>query len=144
MASKLTILFVDDQPNILEGLRRSMRKMRNEWDMTFVTSGREALAEMDERPFDVIVTDMMMPEMTGVEVLKTVAARYPETVRYVLSGHSDREMILQSTGFAHRYLAKPCDPDELKQLLNNSLGLRETLARSDLHRRISSIGSLPS
>ena len=59
------ILFVDDDPNILDGLRRMLRSMRKEWDMAFAQSGQEALDLMAEKPFDVIVSDMRMPGMDG-------------------------------------------------------------------------------
>ncbi len=142
--SKRRVLFVDDQPNVLDGLRRTMRKMHDEWDMEFVSSGAAALAAIEQCPFDVIVVDMIMPGMNGVQLLKKVSERYPETVRFILSGYSDRELILQSAGYAHQYMAKPCDPETLKQLLNHSFGLRELLSREELHARIASIGSLPS
>lgn len=141
--TKRNILFVDDQQAILDGLRRVLRKMSDQWEMEFVSSGADALTRLDEQPFDLIVTDMVMPGMNGVELLREVRRRYPKTVRFVLSGQSDRELILQSTGFAHRYLAKPCDPDALRDLLHNSLGLRELLKSEELHARISSISVLP-
>jgi len=140
---KRNILFVDDQQAILDGLQRVLRKMRDEWDMEFVLSASQALKRMAEKPFDLIVTDMIMPHINGVELLREVREKYPNTVRFVLSGHSDRELILQSSGFAHRYLAKPCDPDALRDMLNNSLGLRTLLQSEQLHAKISSIGALP-
>lgn len=141
--SKRRILFVDDQQAILDGLKRVLRKMSDQWDMEFVSSGAEALTRMEQHPFDLIVTDMIMSKMNGVELLREVRRRFPKTVRFVLSGHSDRELILQSTGFAHRYLAKPCDPDALRDLLHNSLGLRELLKSEQLHAKISSVDVLP-
>jgi putative nucleotidyltransferase with HDIG domain len=140
---KRRILFVDDQQAILDGLKRVLRKMTDQWDMEFVTNGGVALERMAQQPFDLIVTDMIMPQMNGVELLREVRKLYPETVRFVLSGHSDRELILQATGFAHRYLAKPCDPEALRDHLHNSLGLRELLNSEQLHARISSISTLP-
>jgi putative nucleotidyltransferase with HDIG domain len=82
--------------------------------------------------------------MNGTQLLKKVAEQYPSTVRYILSGHSDRELIMQSVGYAHRYLSKPCDSDELKRNLNGSLGLRKILNSSELHERIAKIKALPS
>ncbi len=140
---KKRILFVDDQPNILSGLRRMLRKLREEFDMEFVESGAEALQAMDQGEFDAIITDMRMPEMNGAQLLKRVSEQHPETIRYILSGHSDRDLILQTVGVAHQYLAKPCDPESLKRLLANSAGLRQLLSSDELHKRISTIGALP-
>ena len=144
MTEKKRILFVDDQPNILAGLRRMLHNMKDEWEMTFCESGKEALAVMEKQPFDLVVSDMMMPEMNGAQLLSKVSELYPGTIRFILSGHSDRELILQSAGSAHQYIAKPCDADELKQYLNSTTGLRRILSNPKLHARIASIKTLPS
>jgi len=141
---KKQILFVDDQPNILAGIRRMLHKMRDEWNMEFCESGKEALALMEKQPFDLVVSDMMMPEMNGAQLLKKVRELYPGTVRFILSGHSDRELILQSVGYAHQYIAKPCDADKLKNYLNSSSGLRQILSNPELHARIAKVKTLPS
>jgi len=142
--TKTRILFVDDQQNVLEGLRRMLRKFRDEWEMEFVTSGREALDAMAASPFQVVISDMKMPEMNGAQLLKQISEEYPGTVRIILSGHSDIELILQSVGYAHQYLAKPCEPETLQQTVKNSIGLRELLSSKELHETIAQIGSLPS
>lgn len=90
------LLFVDDEPKLLDGLKRSLRPMREEWNMTFVTSGAEALQTLGQAPFDVIVSDMRMPVMDGAQLLSEVRQRFPQVVRIVLSGQSDKELIYQS------------------------------------------------
>ena len=60
------ILFVDDETNILDGLRRMLRPLRQEWEMRFASSGEEALRLLEQEPCDVLVTDMRMPGMSGV------------------------------------------------------------------------------
>lgn len=87
--AKTRILFVDDEPNVLDGLRRMLRRHRDEWEMIFAGSGAEALARMAEAPCDVIVTDMKMPGMSGAELLEKVVKVYPGMARIVLSGHID-------------------------------------------------------
>ncbi len=142
--NKRKILFVDDDSGVLSGLKRMLHKMKDEWDMKFVSGGQEALDCLARETYDVIISDMKMPKMTGAQLLKKVSEKYPNTIRFILSGHSDKELILQSVGYAHRYLAKPCDPDKLRQLLATSLGIREMLTSRELHARISKIKSLPS
>lgn len=144
MSDKRRILFVDDRAEVLDGLRRMLHKMRAEWEMIFAGSGAEALAIMEQKPVEVVVTDMKMPVMNGAQLLRAVSEKYPGTIRFILSGHSDKELVLQAVGFAHRHLAKPCEPDELLHLLDNSLKLREALANDEMHTRISKISSLPS
>lgn len=138
------ILFVDDEPNVLQGLQRMLRSMRNEWDMDFANSGEEALRKMEEAPFDVVVSDMRMPGMNGAQLLKEVARRYPDVVRIVLSGHSDREYILQLVTTTHQYLAKPCDAETIKDTVNRACALRDLLASKELSAVVSRIKSLPS
>ena len=93
------IIFVDDEPGILEGLRHSLRRQRHQWEMTFVSSGEAALAEFDKAPFDVIVSDMRMPGMDGAELLTQVSQRHPEVARVVLSGHTEPEAAIWLRSF---------------------------------------------
>ena len=66
---KKRILFVDDEPMVLKGLQRTLRKMRDMWDMTFTPSAEKALAILDHHPMDVIISDMKMPQMDGTQLL---------------------------------------------------------------------------
>lgn len=141
---KKRIIFVDDETNVLEGLRRMLRPMRNEWDMAFAGSGSEALEAMAAEPFDVIVSDMRMPDMDGSELLKAVMERWPETIRFVLSGQSDKETILRSIGPTHQYMAKPCDADLIRSTIARAFALRSVLHNPALKQIVSQIDSLPS
>jgi HD-like signal output (HDOD) protein len=138
------ILFVDDEPKVLEGLQRMLRTMRREWEMGFAPSGAEALEILAANPFDVVVTDMRMPGMDGAQLLIEVRKRYPQIVRIILSGHSDQEMILKSVGPAHQYLSKPCDAEALKVTVARACALRDLLTNESLQRLVSQMQSLPS
>src|SRR5581483_4445821 len=118
------ILFVDDESKVLDGLRRMLYTYRHEWDMVFVATGREALEALAHSQFDVLITDVRMPEMSGIELLAEVRERYPAMVRMVLSGQSDREITLSSVTLAHQYLAKPCDAATLRATVDRALNLR--------------------
>jgi putative nucleotidyltransferase with HDIG domain len=144
MSAKTRVLFVDDEPKILAGLRRLLHKMRDEWDMVFVTSGPEALAAIEKQPFDIVVTDMRMPGMDGAELLNEVRVRCPMAARLILSGHSDREMILKSLGPTHQFLAKPCDAEALKETVARARTLRDLLANQGLMATVARIKTLPS
>lgn len=138
------ILFVDDEPLVLQGIQRSLRAMRAEWEIEFANSGAEALETMALAPFDVVITDMRMPGMDGAELLDLVKAKFPRTVRIILSGQSDRETILRSVGPSHQYLSKPCDLDELKQRLIRAFALRDMLNDSHLKEVIGRLKAVPS
>ncbi len=141
---KKRILFVDDEIMVLQGLRRMLHAFRNEWDMVFVESGAKALELMTQAPFDVIVADMRMPEMDGVELLKEVKQRYPQTMRLILSGYSDESLILKSVGVMHQYLSKPCSPDVLKSVVQRAYTLGRYLRNPRLKALIGNMERLPS
>jgi len=138
------VLFVDDDPSVLNGLRRVLRKMRGEWQTLFATSGQEALITMQECPVDVVVTDMQMPKMDGAQLLTQVAKLYPHTARIILSGHSELEMVLKSATTAHQYLAKPCDINALKASIDRILKLQKLLNNEELENMASKLNTLPS
>ena len=116
-----SILFVDDDVNVLMALRRMLHPMRHEWQMSFATGAQEALAKLAQAPFDVVVSDVRMPVMTGIELLAEVRRRYPHTARIILSGQSNREATARASGCAHQYLSKPCDPEVLKKAIGHGL-----------------------
>jgi DNA-binding NtrC family response regulator len=105
------VIFVDDEARILEGLRRMLRPMRNQWEMAFAPGGQAALDVMATTPFDVIVSDMRMPGMDGAALLEQVREHYPEVIRIVLSGHTEMATALRVVPIAHQFLAKPCDAE---------------------------------
>ena len=138
------ILFVDDEPQVLDGLRRMLRPLAAEWEMEFVESGEEALTRISAQPFDVIVTDMRMPGMDGVQLLEQVRALHPDAIRIVLSGHSDPQTILRSVGSTHQYLSKPCDPDRLRTMIRRSWSLQNLLGSDRLKQLVGGMDHLPS
>ena len=141
---KLSIIFVDDDPNILSGLRRMLRGMRKEWHMDFAPGGRQALDMMAKHHFDVVISDMRMPEMDGAELLAKVKQAFPHMVRIILSGHSEKENILKTVQVAHRYLAKPCDPETIIDTIKGVCILRDLLPETTLKNFIHQLESLPS
>ena len=138
------VLFVDDDPNILSGLRRMLRSMRDRWEMNFVGGGEAALALLETTPHDVLVTDIQMPGMDGSQLLAAVAERYPAMVRIILSGHSEQEAVLRAAATSHQYLSKPCDPEMLRQKVTSALALRELLHKDELRIAVSRLKSVPS
>ena len=141
---KPQILFVDDQPNVLDGLRRMLRPQRHEWDMEFAPGGAEALAALERAPFDILITDMRMPGMDGAQLLDEVRRRFPRIVRIVLSGQYDREAALRSVALAHRSLTKPCDAETLKETIARTCALRQLLRNESLLRLASQLQTVPS
>jgi len=138
------VLFVDDEQRVLDGLKRMLYPLRNEWRMSFASSGREALELLDQAEYDVLVTDLRMPEMSGMELLANVVKLHPQVVRMVLSGTADQEVVLRSATLAHQYLVKPCDAATLRATVARAFSLRVILDDAALKKLISSMGNLPS
>ena len=112
------VMFVDDEANLLEALKRNFRKKKDEWDMIFFDDGRKALDYLETNRIDIIFTDHKMPGMTGLELLSIIRDKYPEVRRVILSGQSESEIFDRARTVAHKYLAKPCDADELVKYID--------------------------
>lgn len=138
------ILFVDDDANILSGLRRRLRGLRPEWDLHFAANGAEAIELANNHSFDVIVSDIQMPEMDGVTLLETLQETHPDAVRIILTGHADNASYLRTIGPAHQFLSKPCENDVLIGSIENALGLRQLLQSPELRSLVADSKSLAS
>lgn len=103
------VMFVDDEIEVLEGIRRNLRSVRNEMELDFVTSAEHALQKMATAPADVVVTDMRMTAMQGDELIDQLLTHYPATVPIVLSGYADPAIMEKLAEIGVRLLAKPCD-----------------------------------
>ncbi|MFQ5655010.1 MAG: HDOD domain-containing protein [Planctomycetota bacterium] len=139
----IRILFVDDETQLLDGLRRMLRPMRKEWEMVFSRESREALALVEEKPFDVVICDMRMPGVDGAELLERVRELHPHTIRIMLSGYADREMILRSVGTTHQFLSKPCEAEQIRRTIERATALGDLLADERVKGVVSRLDSLP-
>jgi putative nucleotidyltransferase with HDIG domain len=140
----IRIVFVDDELNILQAMRRSFHNMREEWSMEFVSSGAAALESLAKAPADVIVSDMRMPGMDGWQLLAEVKKLYPQTVRLVLSGSADPSSVMRAVGTAQLYLAKPCESGALKAAIVQTQMLKQLLSNDQLALLAGGVGMLPS
>ncbi len=116
-----SVLFVDDEPSILDGLRRVLHT--EPYGRFYAGGGIEALDLLERQSIHVIVTDLAMPEMDGLTLLKRVAEKHPEIIRLMVSVHDDRDSILDATnkGNVYRYIVKPWDTKELKLTLRQAI-----------------------
>lgn len=141
--TKRWILFVDDEQSILDGLRNRLRRKREEWEMRFALGGKEALAQLSTQRFDVIVTDMRMPGMDGATLLQQVQLLYPDVVRIVLSGHAEFEAALRAVPVAHQFLAKPCDPGVLENVVERACHLQRLINDAAVRAMVGKVSGLP-
>jgi DNA-binding NtrC family response regulator len=115
------LLCVDDEPNVLRALSRSLH---GRFEVVTAVGGHAGLETLSKEPaFDVVLSDMRMPGMDGIEFLTRVSQRWPATVRMLLSGLGDTEAAVRARreGVLHRSLSKPCPVDELREVLTSAI-----------------------
>jgi HD-like signal output (HDOD) protein/CheY-like chemotaxis protein len=145
MTLKPHVLFVDDEPRILDGLRRMLRGQRDRWDMSFANGGVAALAVLGDRHCDVVVSDFRMPEIDGAALLEKVRTMSPETARIILSGQTSADNVMRVMTLAHQFLNKPATSDQIIEAIERVLGAQEsTTASGDVLSDVSGVSSLPS
>jgi len=138
------LLFVDDEPRVLQGLRQCLWSKRKTWEMTFVESGALALAELERQPFEAVISDMRMPVMDGAELLERVRIVQPNAFRVVLSGQMDEHAAVRAAAAAHRFLTKPCDPALLLTTLTYGLELQSRMNSEGMRACVGGAADLPS
>ncbi|WP_041041669.1 response regulator [Paramagnetospirillum magnetotacticum] len=118
---KPSLLFVDDEPNILSAIHRILNPHRDKWDINFASGGDDALDFMANNIVNVIVTDMAMPEMDGKKLIYRLHELFPDTIPIVLSGHWDIATSLRELGPNVRFLSKPINHDLLVWALKDAV-----------------------
>ena len=111
------ILFVDDDEALLAGLQNVLHRDRKRWDMVFASTGETALAELRKQPFDVVISDMRMPNLDGAQLFRILRSEAPRTARIMLSG-SDCESAMDDID---ELLAKPCSASVLRAAIERAL-----------------------
>jgi EAL domain-containing protein (putative c-di-GMP-specific phosphodiesterase class I) len=119
-----TVLLLDDEASVIDGLRRALRK--EPFRIVATTSVSQAMAALDESDIDVVVADDAMPEMKGCDFLALARDRHPQTVRVMLTGHSDVSTAMAAVNEAgvFRFHTKPCDAQQLAQSLHAAIAAR--------------------
>ncbi|MBN2793700.1 MAG: HDOD domain-containing protein [Desulfuromonadales bacterium] len=140
-----TVLFVDDEPGILKSLRRLF--VDEEWHILLADSGAAGLEILAGEKVDLIVSDVRMPGMDGIEFFSQVKKRYPAIIRIFLSGYAERESVASALaeGYALQILPKPWNDDELREVIKNALNQSPLLPciQNGLPRIIDSLANLP-
>lgn len=138
------ILIVDDEPALLQGVKVLFHPMRGNWELALASRGDEALDTLRRNgPFDIVISGMHMPGMHGADLLESVRDAYPETVRFAFSGNLDTETVQRAARVAHQVLAKPCEPNHLRNVIARALTLRDRLRDAKIRHAILDVASLP-
>ena len=120
---KITILFVDDEPLILKAIENSLFRRRKVWSMKFAIGAQEALEILATTPCAVIVADMRMPGMDGIQLLREVKEKYSNIIRIMLTGTADIQTAIDAinTGEVFRFLSKPTTTKTLEDAIEAGL-----------------------
>jgi putative nucleotidyltransferase with HDIG domain len=137
------ILFVDNEPAALEGLRLRLHGVSGKWEPGWADNGRLAIEQMQRQPYDVVVTDLRMPGMDGARLLEIVSARWPQTIRIVLSGYADPRQTVRAVPLAHQYLNKPFEPQQLEDVIDRCVQLHDLLHGPRLRAIVGRMRQLP-
>ena len=143
-SAKPRVLFVDDEEDLLKGIRSTLRRDRRRWEIELAVGGAAALDAIEAEPPDVVVSDMRMPGMDGAELLGRVRERHPSILRIALTGFADDQLTLRAMPSAHQWLSKPCDRDVLRRTLESALSARSWLRDAEDMTVVGDVASLPS
>jgi len=119
MVQRHTLLVVDDEPDVVQSLQDLLRR---EYRVLGATRAREGLRLLHEQPVHVVMTDQRMPEISGVDFLRSVRRDRPEAIRLLFTGYADIKAVIDAIneGHVYRYITKPWDPDELLTILRQA------------------------
>ena len=119
------VVFVDDEPAILDGLRDRLRRLRHRFHLVFHASPRDALHDIAENGAEVVISDVRMPDIAGAELLGRVRELAPAATRVALTGQADAETALEVHVMAHQFLSKPCDIARIVDVIERRAALGE-------------------
>jgi len=138
------VLFVDDESSVLNVIRDTL--FQNEFDIITAPNGRQALQLLEQEQVDLIISDVRMPEMDGIQLLDTVKKKWPSIIRVMLSGFVDESVALQSltNGLVTTYFPKPWDTTELKEDIIRLLKFHKTFKNEKILNLMNSLDRLPS
>jgi HD-like signal output (HDOD) protein len=140
---QLKVIFVDDQKVLLHAVQRVIRKSAKTWIVHYFDHASCALSWMQEHPVDVVVSDMRMPGMDGVEFLTLVKQRFPNVIRFILSGYSGSDHTLEAVKVAHQFFVKPFSTKSLVEALELTHSLYKRIRNPGLQSIIAAIDRVP-
>jgi response regulator RpfG family c-di-GMP phosphodiesterase len=133
--AKHCLLIIDDEPNVCDSVHDLLRR---EFRVLKARSAEEGCRLMQEEEVHIVMSDQRMPQITGVELLATVKARYPRAVRMLFTGFADLESIIAAINQGHIYgfLKKPWQPEELEAAVRQAAAEYDRLAEAAREREM--------
>jgi HD-like signal output (HDOD) protein len=140
----MKIIFIDDDQNVLQGLKRMLVPMMGSMQMEFFDLAADALKYINSSPVDLVICDLQMPGFNGVQFLEKIRSSSPSTIRYILTGMIDHPLHHSALKLAHQVIAKPCRPELLRELILRAARLKKQFDQSELAAVLPRIQALPS
>jgi putative nucleotidyltransferase with HDIG domain len=137
------LLFVDDEPLIRELYGTLGATLGKGHEVHTAANAVEALDLLDEKNFDVVVSDLAMPEMDGIEFLNEVVRAYPQSARIVISGFADRLKVAECLTVGHRFFSKPFNLNGLSVLLRRICHYSYLISNDRIRKMVCGTGALP-
>lgn len=139
----IDVLLVEASTAATEALQQRLRPLQDQWRMQFVTGAEAALAALEARRFDVIISDFGGKAYDGIGLLKSVRERWPAVVRLLLDGQASQENVMKALPVVHQLLARPFDLGSLGNLVNRTVILQAHLYSNGVVAALGSLKSLP-
>jgi HD-like signal output (HDOD) protein len=138
------ILFVESDAKVRDVLQRLVRPMEDRWDVSFGTDGRSALAALAREPFEVLVTAVALPDLSGSELLVQVQNAHPKTARMVLAPLAAQPQVMACSRLLHQFLAWPVELEALSSAVERACDVEHALRREQIGRLVGRMDRLPS
>ena len=142
--SRKRILFVDDEPQVLDELKALMALHPNGWEAVYAAGGVAAINELTRSRFDVVVCDVSMPDVDGQAVLKKAKSEHPAAVRIVLAQPAERDAVLRVVPIAQQFVGKPCEPKTLHAVLDRASRVQSLMTNELVREVVGKLEKLPS
>jgi len=140
---KPVVIFIDDEIKILKGLERILMNREDEWKMKFFSNTLEAIKFLDSVKIDVVVCDINIPDISGIDFIQIVKEKYPGTKRIIVSGTNNRELAKKAAVSAHQFFPKPYSTKILLKAVADLIEASRKLKNDNLENFINSIEKLP-
>jgi HD-like signal output (HDOD) protein len=140
---KLNLLFVDDEKEVLDSFRTMLIPFRDQFDAYFALSATAGFKILEEQKIDIVISDMVMPEIDGLQFLLAVRAKFPGIIRMVLTGYTDYEKAILSMNVAHQFITKPCKVEDLINKIRKLERIQSILTNPKVIEFISKLDQLP-
>ena len=140
----MRVLLVDDDRAVLRAMERLVLRMRPDCSVRSISDGKAAIAALDAEPFDLVLTDIRMPGINGVEVLRHAQSSRPEAVRVAVSGYAAPPEVRGTLDVAHRFFDKPVNVGLLREAIDRANSLHERVGDITVKRALLAMNNLPS